>query len=100
MEAAQQVWAYFQAYPVAAAIIAYVAGWAASVTVERGRARTWVFHIFVGVLGAFLGQYALVCLGLREILEKLPEFRYLFDFFIAYLGSFVVAAIVHFIKPL
>jgi uncharacterized membrane protein YeaQ/YmgE (transglycosylase-associated protein family) len=100
MEAAHQVWAYFQAYPLAASIIAYVAGWAASVTVERGRSRIWLFHLVVGVFGSFLGQYALVYLGLREILEKLPEFRYLFDFFIAYLGSFVVAAIVHFIKPL
>ena len=100
MEAAQQVWTYIQAYPVPAAIIAYVAGWAASATVERGRSRTWVFHIFVGVLGSFLGQYALVHLGLREMLEKLPEFRYLFDFLIAYFGSFVIATIVHFIKPL
>ena len=100
MDVAQQVWGYFQAYPLSSSIIAYVAGWAASVTVERGRSRIWIFHIFVGVLGSFLGQYALVYLGLREISEKLPEFRYLFDFFIAYLGSFVVAAIVHFIKPL
>ena len=100
MEAAQQVWAYFQAYTLSSAIIAYVAGWAASVTVERGRSRTWVFHIIVGVFGSFLGQYAVVYFGLREILEKLSEFRYLFDFFTAYLGAFVVAAIVHFVKPL
>ena len=100
MVAVQQVWAYFQAYPLSSAVIAYVAGWAASVTVERARSRTWVFHICIGVLGSFLGQYALVYLGLREILEKLPEFRYLFDFFTIYLGSFVVAAMVHFIKPL
>ncbi len=100
MEVARQVWEYFQTYPLAAFSIAYIAGWAASVTVERGRRRTWVFHILVGIFGSCLGQYALVYLGLREILEKVPEFRYLFDFFIAYLGSFVVAAIVHFIKPL
>ena len=100
MEAGQQVWAYFQAYPLSSTVIAYVAGWAASVTVERGRSRTWVFHIVVGVLGSSLGQYVLIYLGLREILEKLPEFRYLFELFTAYLGSFVVAAIVHFIKPL
>ena len=38
--------------------------------------------------------------GAEGDLEKLPEFRYLFDLLTAYLGSFVVAAMVHFIKPL
>jgi uncharacterized membrane protein YeaQ/YmgE (transglycosylase-associated protein family) len=73
MVAVQQVWAYFQAYPLSSAIIAYVAGWAASVTVERGRSRIWAFHIIVGVFGSFLGHYAVVYFGLREILEKLPS---------------------------
>jgi hypothetical protein len=38
--------------------------------------------------------------GLTAYLEKLPEFRFLFDFVAAYVGAFVVAAIIHFIKPL
>ena len=32
--------------------------------------------------------------------KKLPEFRVLFDFLAAYVGSFIVAAIIHFIKPM
>jgi hypothetical protein len=33
-------------------------------------------------------------------MEQLPEFRVLFDFLAAYVGSFVVAAVIHFVKPL
>jgi hypothetical protein len=39
-------------------------------------------------------------LGLQEYIEMLPEFRVLFDFIAAYVGSFIVAAIVHAIRPM
>jgi uncharacterized membrane protein YeaQ/YmgE (transglycosylase-associated protein family) len=100
VEMAQQVWRYFQQRAIAVLMIGYIAGLAAVFTVEGGKRRSWWFHLLVGALGSFVGQYAVFYMGLREILESLPEFRYIFDFFIAYLGSFVVAAVVHFIKPL
>lgn len=100
MEVTQQIWQYFQTHFIATVVIAYVAGFAAVLTVERGKNRSWWFHGLVGTLGSFIGQYALVFLGLREILESLPEFRYIFDFASAYFGSFVVAAVFHFIRPL
>jgi uncharacterized membrane protein YeaQ/YmgE (transglycosylase-associated protein family) len=54
----------------------------------------------VGILGAFLGQLAAPHFGLKELASQMPQFWLLFDFLIAFAGAFVVAAIVHFIKPL
>jgi hypothetical protein len=54
----------------------------------------------IGVFGLFLSQFVILFFGLQEYLETIPEFRLLFDFIAAYVGSFVVAAIIHFIKPL
>jgi hypothetical protein len=38
--------------------------------------------------------------GLKEHLEKISEFRLLLDFIAAYIGSFIVATLIHFVKPL
>jgi uncharacterized membrane protein YeaQ/YmgE (transglycosylase-associated protein family) len=54
----------------------------------------------VGIPGAFLGQLAALHFGVKELTNQMPQFWLLFDFLIAFAGSFVVAAIVHFIKPL
>jgi uncharacterized membrane protein YeaQ/YmgE (transglycosylase-associated protein family) len=56
--------------------------------------------VIMGVIGLFLGQFVIFFFGLREYFERLPEFRFLFDFDAAYLGAFFVAAIIHFIKPM
>jgi hypothetical protein len=52
------------------------------------------------VTGLFLGQFMVFFFGLHDYLEKLPELRFLFDVIVAYFGSFIVAAIIHFIKPM
>ena len=57
-------------------------------------------YLLIGVFGLFLSQFVILFFGLQEYLEKLPEFRVLFDFLAAYVGSFIVAAIIHFIKPM
>jgi len=41
----------------------------------------------------------LIYFKLVEYLENISEFRIFFDFIVAYVGSFLVAAIIHFIKP-
>jgi len=46
-----------------------------------------------------LSQFVILSFGLQEYLEKLPQFRLLFDFLAAYAGVFIIAAIIHFIKP-
>jgi hypothetical protein len=50
-------------------------------------------------MGLFLSQFVILFFGLHGYLESLPQFRILFDFVAAYVGSFIVAAIIHFVKP-
>jgi len=51
------------------------------------------------VVGLFLGEFVLLYYRLDEYLETISQFRILFDLIAAYIGSFIVAAIFHFIKP-
>jgi uncharacterized membrane protein YeaQ/YmgE (transglycosylase-associated protein family) len=98
-ETAQEVLTYLGENPILYAVIAFIAGFAASKTV----ASEWRFGLFsfliVGALGLFLGQFSIVFFHLKEILEQVSQFRLLFDFIAAYVGSFFVAAVIHFIKP-
>jgi uncharacterized membrane protein YeaQ/YmgE (transglycosylase-associated protein family) len=79
--------------------IAIAAGFAANKTVVLGKTRSFVLCIVVGVVGSFIGQFAIFYFGLRELLDELTGFRYLFDFIAAYVGSFILAAMIHFVKP-
>jgi uncharacterized membrane protein YeaQ/YmgE (transglycosylase-associated protein family) len=100
LEVAQAVLAYLLQSPILYAVIAFVAGLAGHKTVAyEGRSGFFLF-VIVGVIGLFLGQFVIFFFGLREYLEQLPEFRFLFDFAAAYIGAFFVAAIIHFIKPM
>jgi hypothetical protein len=38
--------------------------------------------------------------GIDQILRELSNFRILFDFIAAYIGSFAVASVIHMIKPM
>jgi len=55
--------------------------------------------MIVGLVGLFLGEFMLVYFALNDYLENISQFRIFFDFIAAYVGSFFVAAIIHFIKP-
>jgi uncharacterized membrane protein YeaQ/YmgE (transglycosylase-associated protein family) len=99
-ETAQTVYHYFLGNPVLYLGVAFIAGFAASKTVAYEATAGVFLYLLTGVLGLFLSQFVLLFFGLQEYLETLPEFRVLFDFIAAYVGSFIVAAIVHFIKPM
>ena len=98
LEAAQEVLAYLLEKPVLYVIMACLAGFAGNKTVAYERRSGFFIFLIVGVIGLFLGQF--VIFFFETYLEKLPEFRFLFDFVAAYVGAFFVAAIIHFIKPL
>ena len=98
-ELAREVVAYLKGNPVLYIGIAFVAGFAAHKTVTYESRSGVILFLIVGLLGLFLGQFVLLYFGLTEYLEKLPEFRPLFDFFTAYIGSFIVATLIHFVKP-
>ena len=99
-EIAREVYAYFQANPVLYVGMAFVAGFLAHKTVARDAGSAFILSAIIGLVGLFLGQFMLFYFGLKEYLEKIAEFRLFFDFFAAYIGSFVVAAAIHFVKPM
>jgi uncharacterized membrane protein YeaQ/YmgE (transglycosylase-associated protein family) len=98
-ETAQEVLAYLGENPVLYTVIAFLAGFAASKTVASEWRLGFFSFLIVGAIGLFLGQFSIAFFHLKEMLEEVSQFRLLFDFIAAYVGSFFVAAIVHFIKP-
>jgi uncharacterized membrane protein YeaQ/YmgE (transglycosylase-associated protein family) len=99
-EIAREVFAYLQGNPVLYAGMAFVAGFLAHKTVARDAGSAFILSVFIGAAGLFLGQFMLFYFGLKEYLEKIAEFRLFFDFLAAYIGSFIVAAVIHFVKPM
>ena len=98
-EIALEVIAYFKVNGVLYAGMAFVAGFLAHKTVARDAGTALILSAFIGAVGLFLGQFMLLYFGLKEYLEKISEFRLFFDFLAAYIGSFIVAALIHFVKP-
>lgn len=94
-----EVFGYLQSNPLAFLGIAFVAGLAATKTVAHESRSTFALFAVVGLIGLFLSQSMLLYFGLVDYLERLPEFRLLFDFIAAYVGSFVIAAVIHAVKP-
>ncbi len=98
-ETLEKVAAYLQPNPVLSLGIAFVAGFAAMKTVAYDQRAGFILFALVGVVGLLLGEFVLLYYGLDRYLERISEFRILFDFIATYIGSFIVAAIIHFIKP-
>ena len=98
-ETLEKVAAYLQPNPVLSRGVAFVAGFAAMKTVAYDQRAGFILFSLVGVVGLILGEFVLLYYGLDGYLEPISEFRILFDFIAAYIGSFLVAAIIHFVKP-
>jgi uncharacterized membrane protein YeaQ/YmgE (transglycosylase-associated protein family) len=98
-ETIQEVSAHLQASPILSLGIAFVAGFAADKTVADERRSSFFFFMIVGLVGLFFGEFMLVYFALNDYLENISQFRIFFDFIAAYVGSFFVAALIHFIKP-
>jgi uncharacterized membrane protein YeaQ/YmgE (transglycosylase-associated protein family) len=99
-EAAQQVFDYLRTTPLVTVGLAFVAGFAASKTVTSEWRLGVISWLFVGTAGLFLSQFVLLISGFQEYFESVPEFRIVFDLIAAYIGSFFVAALIHFLRPL
>jgi len=99
-ETAQETLQYLQENLLISVVIAFVAGFAAYKTVVHSKKTNPALFFIVGLLGSFLGQFAIRYLGIKEVLDQVSAFQLFFDFFAAYIGSFVVATIYNFIKPL
>ncbi len=100
IEVAQQVIVYFQENIIATLAISFIAGYAASKSVTMGKQGTLIIFFILGLFGTFLGQFAILYSGVNTVLDHVPEFRYFFDLFAAYIGSFILASLVRLVKPL
>ena len=94
-----KVASYLQPNPLLSLGIAFVAGFAAAKTVAYDRRINVILFALIGIIGLILGEFVLFYYRLDEYLESISQFRIVFDFIAAYIGSFIVAAIIHFIKP-
>jgi len=98
-EIAQETFIYLQGSYLVSFMLALIAGLAAVKTVAYDQRTGVVLFLAVGLLGLFLGEFVLFWLNLDEYLEQLAALRIVFDFIAAYVGSFIIAAIIHFVKP-
>ena len=99
LESAQEVFVYLQGSIIASLSLAFVAGFAANKTVAHERRSGVLFFLVIGLLGLFLGEFMLIYSKIVEYLESLAQLRILVDLIVAYLGSFLITAIIHFVKP-
>jgi len=98
-EIAQQVTEYLLGSPVISIGLAFVAGFFAIKSVSSDSGWGIIGAALIGVMGLFLSQFMLVSTGLLQYIEPVSQFRILFDLIAAYIGSFIIAAVIHFVKP-
>lgn len=98
-EAAQEALKYLQDNLLLSIVIAALAGFAGMKSVSLAKKTNPALFFIVGALGVFLGQFAMLYFGLKGILDEVSQFRLLFDLLAAYVGSFIIAALVNFFSP-
>ena len=81
-------------------VFGLLAGFLASKTVVFGKSNNLALFLAIGLLGSFMGQFAMLYFNVEYVIGNIPQFRLFFDLLAAYLGSFILASLMHFIKPL
>jgi len=99
-EVAQEVLTYLQDHYLFASAISLIGGYSAVKTVAHGKRMSLIGFFVLGLFGTFLGLFAFRYIGITEVLDLLPQFSFFFDLLAAYVGSFFLASLVHFIRPL
>lgn len=90
---------YFFENPVLSLVIALSAGFLATRMVATERRPGVIGFTIIGIMGLFLAQFVILYFGLDEYLEDLHQLRNIVYLVAAFVGSFIVATIFHFIKP-
>jgi len=98
-EAALEALIYSIDNPVLTLVIAFLAGFLASKLVAADRRPGVLGFSIIGLIGFFLSHVVLSYYQLNETLDSLYELRILIDLVAAFFGSFVIAGIIHFLKP-
>ena len=97
---AEDVLIYFQDQLLVTIVFGLLAGFLASKTVAIGRSGHLAFFLAIGLIGSFIGQFAILYLGLDNVFNHVHQFRLVFDLIAAYIGAFILASVIHFIRPL
>ena len=80
-------------------MIAFVAGFLATRLVAAERRPGVIGFTIIGSIGFFVARFVIHYYEVNEYLENLQGLRIFIDLTAAFIGSFVIAGIVHFIKP-
>ena len=85
--------------PVLTLVIAVVAGFLATKFVAADRRPGIIGFVIIGLIGSFLGHFVIIYFRWNESLDSLLALRIIIDLFAAFIGSFLIAGILHFLKP-
>ena len=97
---AEEVLHYFQNNLLVTIVFGLLAGFLASKTVALGKSSPLPLFLAIGLIGSFVGQFAMLYFNVEYVIGNIPQFRLFFDLLAAYIGSFILASIIHFLKPL
>ncbi|MGH7886508.1 MAG: GlsB/YeaQ/YmgE family stress response membrane protein [Candidatus Binatia bacterium] len=86
-------------HPILTLVISFIAGFLATRIAAPNHRLGLLVSFIVGLMGFFLGYFVLGYFQLNETLDSLHELRIFIDLLAAFVGSLVIAGIIHFIKP-
>ena len=95
----QDILIYIQSNPVLSLVIAFISGFLATRIVAAERRPGVLGFTIIGLCGFVLGHFMIAYCQYTEYLDSLLELRVLADMIAAFIGSFVIAGIIHFIRP-
>ena len=85
--------------PVLTLVIAFIAGFLATKFVAADRRPGIIGFVIIGLIGSFLGHFVIIYFRWNESLDGLLALRIIIDLLAAFIGSFLIAGILHFLKP-
>ena len=85
--------------PVLTFVIAFIAGFLTTKFVAAERRPGIIGFALIGLIGSFLGHFVIIYFRWNESLDSLLALRIIIDLLAAFIGSFVIAGMLHFLKP-
>lgn len=95
----QDILIYIQSNLVLCLVIAFITGFLATRIVASERRPGPLGFTIIGLCGLFLGHFLIAYYGYTEYLDSLLTLRILAEIIAAFIGSFTIAAAIHFIRP-
>jgi uncharacterized membrane protein YeaQ/YmgE (transglycosylase-associated protein family) len=99
LESAVESLIYVTDNPISTLFIVILAGFLSTRVVAAERRPGVIGFTIIGLLGFFLSHFMLTYAGWNEYLDGLHKLRVIIELIAAFIGSFFIAAIIHFLKP-